>query len=41
MEAMAFHTAMMGFPFTVLEPPELISLLSSLATRLAAAASAS
>lgn len=41
LEAMAFHTAMMGFPFTVLEPPELISLLSSLATRLAAAAGAS
>lgn len=34
LDAIAFHTAMMGFGFTVLEPPELIERLRSLASRL-------
>jgi predicted DNA-binding transcriptional regulator YafY len=34
LDAMAFHTVMMGFPVTVLEPPELIERLRFLAGRL-------
>jgi predicted DNA-binding transcriptional regulator YafY len=38
LDAMAFHTAMMGFGFTVLEPPELAARLRELAGRLSRAA---
>jgi predicted DNA-binding transcriptional regulator YafY len=41
LDAIAFHTAMMGLPFTVLEPPELIERMRSLADRLGKAAAAS
>jgi predicted DNA-binding transcriptional regulator YafY len=39
LDAMAFHTAMMGFDFTVLEPAELTVRLQDLARRLARAVS--
>ncbi len=38
LDAIAFHTVMMGFSFTVLEPPELIERMRSLAARLSEAA---
>jgi predicted DNA-binding transcriptional regulator YafY len=37
LDAIAFHTVMLGLPFTVLEPPELIEHLRSLAGRLSEA----
>jgi predicted DNA-binding transcriptional regulator YafY len=40
LNAIAFHTAMMGLPFTVLEPPELIERMRSLASRLTEAVQA-
>ena len=40
LDAIAFHTAMMGLRFTVLEPPELIEHIRSLAGRLSEAVQA-
>jgi predicted DNA-binding transcriptional regulator YafY len=41
LDAIAFHTAMMDLPFTVLEPPELIERMRTLAGRLSDAAATS
>jgi predicted DNA-binding transcriptional regulator YafY len=41
LDALAFHTAMLGLDFTVLEPPELAARLSELAERLSRAGLAS
>jgi predicted DNA-binding transcriptional regulator YafY len=41
LDALAFHTAMLGLDFTVLAPPELADRLATLAARLATASAAS
>jgi hypothetical protein len=41
LDALVFHTAQLDYDFTVLAPPELVSRLATLASRLSAASQAS